>query len=575
MERLLSLDADEARDARVVGVKAAGLARARVAGLPALIGWVVPAGEGNEAGRIGAEALRRRGPAAACLAVGELELDGPLRRDLRAVLNVRGGSAIVRSSSERDADPRWAGAFASYLDVGSADVPTAVLGCWASAFSRDAVARGAALGVSPELLRLAVLVQPWVAFDGGGTAEIASDGWVRIAAATGAPSDLVRGRRPGALYGVARDGTVTGEAEPEQLKPEVLRAVASLARDTARATGYDAIEWGMSEGRIVLLQARPRANRNAPSRPRRPRPMPAGMERIARLATRFPAPLGERLVLPWAVSLEEVPEWQPIVLDPNAALDEALRLADELAAYAWGERGDADEVAASFRALLGEQPEAGLARLARSRPVHPAKASRLLGLVAGIGDELLARGRLSHSHHVWRLSPEELERAVSSSAWSPPARLGPDRWEPVVFETVMTHGRSRSGAPAAPGVGAGPLFLLDGRTVRSHPLPRAVLAVREPLPHLAPLLWNRAGLVAASGSQAAHLFEVARSLGVPAVLGVDVARLVEAAEEGTLVAVDGHAGEVSVLPAREAGEASIRAGVGSLGPGVHARRRAG
>jgi phosphohistidine swiveling domain-containing protein len=72
--------------------------------------------------------------------------------------------------------------------------------------------------------------------------------------------------------------------------------------------------------------------------------------------------------------------------------------------------------------------------------------------------------------------------------------------------------------------------------------PREVLAIAEPVPQVAALLWNAAGVVTSGGSVGAHLFEVARSLGVPAVVGADLA-----ADDGCLAAVDGDAGVVWVL----------------------------
>lgn len=557
VERLLSLDAGEARDPHIAGSKAAGLARARSAGLPALPGWVVPADSGDEAARAGTEALRRSGPAAACLAVADLDLDAALRRDLEAAADAFGGSAIVRSSSKQEADPRWAGAFATYLDVAREDLPTAVRGCWASAFSRDVVARSRTLGVPAGQLGVAVLLQPWRGFDGGGTATLRSDGGSRVTAITGPPAELVGGRRAGVLAEVGPDGSVSGDAGLDGLGPGILAGVAALAREVARTTGDDAIEWGVIDGMVVLLQTRraTRADVVPGPRRRRIRPIPPAAEHVARLAARFPAPLGDRLVLPWALSLDAVPEVPAIALgDPRVAPAEARRLAEALTLQAWGGReAAASEVAATFRALLGPEPDVGLARLAGLRPVDRAPAIRLLGLVAAMGDELAARGRLPLPEQVWRLSLEELERAMAPRGGTVPARLGPDRWEPFVFETVRTRGRSRPGTPAAPGIGAGRLFPLSGRGPWALPHPRGVLAVRDPVPQVAPLLWNCAGLVTASGSVGAHLFEVARSLAVPAVVGVDLLEP-NGPGEGALVAVDGDAGEVSVLLRDQAAE---------------------
>ncbi|MFC0082036.1 PEP-utilizing enzyme, partial [Aciditerrimonas ferrireducens] len=77
-------------------------------------------------------------------------------------------------------------------------------------------------------------------------------------------------------------------------------------------------------------------------------------------------------------------------------------------------------------------------------------------------------------------------------------------------------------------------------------VPGAVVVVRRPAPQLAPALWVAAGLVAERGSGAAHLVEVARSLRVPAVVGVGPSPL---PDEGGLALVDGDKGEVHWLGA--------------------------
>jgi phosphoenolpyruvate-protein kinase (PTS system EI component) len=64
------------------------------------------------------------------------------------------------------------------------------------------------------------------------------------------------------------------------------------------------------------------------------------------------------------------------------------------------------------------------------------------------------------------------------------------------------------------------------------------------VPQLASLLWEAAGLVARTGSEGAHLFEVARSLGLPSVIGVD-----PGAADDRVIAVNGNDGTVSVLEA--------------------------
>jgi len=110
-----------------------------------------------------------------------------------------------------------------------------------------------------------------------------------------------------------------------------------------------------------------------------------------------------------------------------------------------------------------------------------------------------------------------------------------------VFAVAEERGRTMRGWAASTGIGAGRAFRLDGRSWSSPP-PRTVLVVPAPAPQLASLIWGAAGLVATTGSEGAHLFEVARSLGVPAILGVDACVGPE-----DIVAVNGDAGTVSVL----------------------------
>jgi phosphoenolpyruvate-protein kinase (PTS system EI component) len=68
----------------------------------------------------------------------------------------------------------------------------------------------------------------------------------------------------------------------------------------------------------------------------------------------------------------------------------------------------------------------------------------------------------------------------------------------------------------------------------------------QPVPNLAPLLWDAAGLVTETGSPAAHLFESARALGIPAVCGVELT------DSNQIVAVDGSTGVVATLSTNDA-----------------------
>lgn len=548
MERLLPLDDDRALDLEAVGDKAAGLAAARRAGLPALPGWVVPAAEAAGTLSAGAAALARSGRSAAVLHVCGSSLPPRLERELLAAAADLGPRLIVRSSSALEADARWSGAFASYTDVAPDDLRAAVLGCWASAFSRDALDRGEALGVAAAGRAVGVLLQPWIAFDEGGTAAAMDHGSVRVTGAAGPPSAVVAGRAEGVAVTVRSDGRVDGASGV--LAEGLLRAVAGLARRAGDATGRGSVEWGAVRDRVVLLQVREAvevpAAQHARTARRRTHPLPVIAERLAAAASRFPGPLADRLILPWAAGSAALPRAPRIrVGDPSAALAALCAGAGELTASAWRSDAATAERRATevLRAVLGPAPREALRRLERLEPVDPALAMRVLGLAEGLGRALADAGALSRAGLVWRLTLGELQRTVRTGT-APPERLGPGRWEPFVADVVAGNGRALLGTPIVPGVGAGRLHVLRTGAAGSRPEPRAVLAVRAPVPHVAPLLWGAAGLAVASGSPGAHLFEVARSLGVPTVLGVELAT------DGALTAVDGDAGVVSALEAR-------------------------
>ena len=141
----------------------------------------------------------------------------------------------------------------------------------------------------------------------------------------------------------------------------------------------------------------------------------------------------------------------------------------------------------------------------------------------------------------WHLGLEEIEAAREGRQRSVPARLGMGRWEPLVAHVVISAGDRRRGTPASPGLGAGRRSDHSGPGSRGGPR-RAIHTAGQPLPNLASLLWDASGLVTATGSPAAHLFEAARALRVPAVCGVDIS-----ASDDAIVAVDGDSGEVATL----------------------------
>jgi phosphohistidine swiveling domain-containing protein len=143
---------------------------------------------------------------------------------------------------------------------------------------------------------------------------------------------------------------------------------------------------------------------------------------------------------------------------------------------------------------------------------------------------------------------------------------------PLLAATVLGRGEHVPGRPGAPGTAAGRLV-----AVRPHERPAggcadAILLVDQPVPALAPLLFAVRGVIARTGAAGSHLAEVARSLGVPMVLGCRPERVTgtPAVPDGAfLAAIDGSTGDVALLPVIGAGPAAPPgSGVSAL-PGVH------
>jgi phosphohistidine swiveling domain-containing protein len=130
---------------------------------------------------------------------------------------------------------------------------------------------------------------------------------------------------------------------------------------------------------------------------------------------------------------------------------------------------------------------------------------------------------------------------------------------PLLAATVLGRGEHVPGRPGAPGTAAGRLV-----AVRPHERPAggcadAILLVDQPVPALAPLLFTARGVIARTGAAGSHLAGVARSLGVPMVLGCRPERVTgtPAAPDGAfLAAIDGSTGDVALLPAVGAGPAA-------------------
>lgn len=249
-ERLISLDDPAAARADVTGGKAAALARARQAGLPALAGYVAPAGEGAAALRAGCAALRDAGRPAARRAVLGVAVDPDLAAALARAVTELGGRAIVRSSSALESDPRWSGAFSSIREIGPGDVAAAARSCWSSAFAPDPLDRLEHCGLEPAALGLSLLVQPDLDPEAGGLARLSGDE-VEITWVNGHPGAMLAGAQDGQS---ARIGPASIGRPAEPPGRVVLRDVAALARAAHASCGGNVIEWAWAGGQVVLLQ---------------------------------------------------------------------------------------------------------------------------------------------------------------------------------------------------------------------------------------------------------------------------------------------------------------------------------
>jgi len=129
----------------------------------------------------------------------------------------------------------------------------------------------------------------------------------------------------------------------------------------------------------------------------------------------------------------------------------------------------------------------------------------------------------------------------------PAGRQGLDRWEPVLAGVAALQGEVYAGRGSSGGVGAGRLVWVEHSKQTDHVRPRDIVVTQYPLANLSPLLFDAAGFVSLGGAPTAHLFEVARSLTVPAVVDCPVGDVVRAGPR--LGMLDGDAGRVAILGA--------------------------
>jgi phosphohistidine swiveling domain-containing protein len=290
----VALDHPAAGDAALAGAKAANLARARRAGLPALPGVVLTT--------VGASALFPTGAPPA-------EVGAALRDAWRTLSEDGRRSLVVRSSStvEDAGASSMAGRFTSLLDVQGWDEFLA------------AVRTVLDSATSPELsdAPMAVLVQPFLAAARGGVLfgadPVTGNADHLVAAAVeGGPDHLVSGTVDGATTTLTRRGRYLAGAPLDRGTRRRFAALA--ARTEAEFGGPQDMEWAVDDdNRLWLLQSRPITTAVH---------HPTG----ARLG---PGPVAE--TFPVALAPLEVDLWVDPVRD---GLTEALRLSGSVPARA-------------------------------------------------------------------------------------------------------------------------------------------------------------------------------------------------------------------------------------------------
>ncbi|MGI9584696.1 MAG: PEP/pyruvate-binding domain-containing protein [Acidimicrobiia bacterium] len=552
---MFPLTDDRALDIELAGAKAAWLARGLRADLPILPGFVVSATASREYLSLGGEALAESGSGAARMAI--IRADPPaVLEELEAATADWSEPLVARSSSILEAGGEWSGAFTSYLDLRHGELAVGVRGCWASIFSANTLERFEASGKDPREAPMAVLVQPALQTDFGGTARLVGD-VVEVAAVRGSPAPLVQGWEPGVAARVDAEGGIDGPAAIELLDTELINQVADLLVTAHTEIGATGCEWGIASGDVFLFQltrsVQPSVDESSTLVPEL-----AGSEaeRIGALVRRYPGPLGEALVLPWALGLRSPDLSVPVVtLEANLdSIDEIRQAAERLTAQVWAQpRGQANESARrALQALRGTDPAEAIGRIVDLRPPDPEAAGMILGLIDALADATTRTGLITQPELIWQVEPADVGKAMAGETLTRRERYGFDRWEPFTASVVTATGKRAQGQSAGPGVAAGRMCrVLDTEDMESF-RPRDVLVSTHPVPNLAPLLWDASGIVTTGGSAGAHLFESARAVGIPAVCGIRLEEVLGgdlAAVEGEYVlAVDGSNGTVTAAP---------------------------
>ncbi|MBI3857134.1 MAG: phosphoenolpyruvate synthase [Planctomycetes bacterium] len=219
-------------------------------------------------------------------------LPAGLAAEIRAEISP-GRAMAVRSSStsEDQAGAAFAGLHDTFLNVTGPDaILEKIEACYRSLWSDRAAAYRSRRNLDPGAAAMAVVIQPMVACDAAGVAfsidPVSGDlESIVVDANFGLGESVVSGetevdhfvldrrtrtlrerriaRKSRKVVGLAGGGTQTTEIGPEDrdrpcLEDGILLRLADLVLDVEKAYGFPQdVEWGISEGRLQLLQSRP------------------------------------------------------------------------------------------------------------------------------------------------------------------------------------------------------------------------------------------------------------------------------------------------------------------------------
>lgn len=517
--RVRGLDDPSAADVAISGAKGAGLARARAAGFPVLDGFVIPPACSEEALDRAVEVLESRGTGGSRMAIIGHRLPNALIEQIEPFATALKPPFIVRSSSVLEGGGEWSGAFTSVPEIQPDEVGQAAKSVWATSFSIEVLERFEAAEIEPGSKPMGVLVQPEVQPEFGGAALVDAAGAVTVNAVKGSPRDLMAGWVPG-VRAIFEEGVLRGAECVALMGEDQALAIAELALRIEEDLGYNLIEWAIVEGAPVLLQVQRSVVHEAEEAMVVPAALahPFALE-FVRLAQRYPGAIGDELVLGWMPAVPPDLEASAYTQtgDRDAVLGEAREIAAMLTAQAWGEPAHRAVAQAELvlRRMRSDRPNESIDALRELQPVDLGLAKKLLGMV-----EYLMASDIA------------------------PGRQGMGRWEPVLAGVLALQGDVYEGEPSVGGVGAGRMVWLDSSKQTGHVQPRDIIVTQYPLQNFSPLLWDAAGIVTVGGAPTAHLFEVARSLTVPAVINCPIAQIVKAGPR--LGMLDGDAGRVAM-----------------------------